>query len=168
MRNGFREASPDYLSQGHCKLASPSAVLAARQASGASCKCPMPAGDPAVANTPMPACGIAARMILRLVAHATGCASERLVASDRGTGSEARSRQMAMYLIHTSLSVPYNDVATMFRRDRTTVAHACRTIEDMRDTPAFDDMIGELEKTIELMASMAGSVGSQEVRNGQA
>ncbi|MCB1454999.1 MAG: hypothetical protein KDJ48_04120 [Nitratireductor sp.] len=148
MSNCFREASPDF--PGHDQP-------------GTRCGPPLkmqegsvPIGRTVPSGADIPGCGIAERMILRLVAHATGCAAEKLTSSDRGTGAQARSRQIAMYLIHTSLSVPYGEVATIFCRDRTTVAHACRTIEDMRDTPAFDDLVCGLEETIELMASMAG------------
>ncbi|MEZ5872384.1 MAG: helix-turn-helix domain-containing protein [Nitratireductor sp.] len=99
--------------------------------------------------------GIAARVVLRLVAHATGCETGKLTAASRGTSAEARARQLAIYLIHTSLSVSYNDIALLFGRDRTTIAHACRTIEDLRDVPAYDDWVSGLEETIELMTAMA-------------
>jgi hypothetical protein len=41
-------------------------------------------------------------------------------------------------------------VALAFERDRSTVAHACRLIEDKRDEPDFDAHIGALEEALRL------------------
>lgn len=75
----------------------------------------------------------------------------------RGTAEVARARHVAMYLLHTSLSIPYGDVGALFGRDRTTVSHACRIVEDLRDVPAQDDFIIMLEEMVELARSMANS-----------
>lgn len=76
--------------------------------------------------------------------------------ANRGSSEISRARQTAMYLLHTSLSMPYGTVARLFGRDRTTVAHACRTIEDLRDVPASDDEIVKLEGILELLTQLAG------------
>lgn len=83
-----------------------------------------------------------------------------MLACRRGSAEVARARQVAMYLLHTALSVPYGEVAAMFGRDRTTVSHACRTIEDLRDDPMHDELLLRLEEMVELARSMAG-VGAQ-------
>lgn len=101
---------------------------------------------------------IAARFVVRLVACAMQTETDRMLACDRGPAEVARARQIAMYLLHTALSVPYGDVGAMFGRDRTTVSHACRTVEDMPDDPAQDDFILGLEEMVELARSMAGAI----------
>jgi chromosomal replication initiation ATPase DnaA len=57
----------------------------------------------------------------------------------------ARSRQLAMYLSHVVLGETLTDIGSAFGRDRTTVSHACGLIEDLRDDPAFDAEVAELE-----------------------
>ena len=60
----------------------------------------------------------------------------------------ARSRQLAMYLMHTLLGRTMTEVGLYFGRDRTTVAHACGRIEDERDDFAFDSAVSALEDTL--------------------
>ena len=98
---------------------------------------------------------VAARFVVRLVACTLQTDADEMLSGRRGTAEVARARQVAMYLLHTSLSVPYMDVADMFGRDRTTVSHACRTIEDLRDDPMHDDMLLQLEEMVDLARSMS-------------
>lgn len=56
---------------------------------------------------------------------------------------------LAMYLVHVVLSRSYSEIGDFFGRDRTTVAHACARIEDMRDCPKFDAEVASLEGAIE-------------------
>jgi len=65
--------------------------------------------------------------------------------SKRGAARIALARQAAAYLAHVTFGLTYEAVGRALGRDRTTVAHACRRIEDLRDEPAFDRMIGEVE-----------------------
>ena len=53
----------------------------------------------------------------------------------------------------------YRDIAAllikggaMFARDRTTVAHACCRIEDLRDDPSFDRSLDLLEGVLRFLA----------------
>lgn len=73
---------------------------------------------------------------------------EALRASTRGKADVARARQVAMYLCHTTLALSLTTVGRLFDRDRTTVGHACRLVEDLRDNPDFDAMLVLLERTI--------------------
>lgn len=57
----------------------------------------------------------------------------------------ALSRQVSMYLAHVSLGMSLTEVGRGFDRDRTTVAHACQLIEDLRDEPEFDFALDHLE-----------------------
>ncbi|MEA2992584.1 MAG: hypothetical protein QOD40_1504 [Alphaproteobacteria bacterium] len=63
----------------------------------------------------------------------------------RGAASVAFARQSAMYLAHVVFSLSYAEVGRAFHRDRTTAAHACRLIEERRDDPVFDAVLGALE-----------------------
>ncbi len=48
------------------------------------------------------------------------------------------ARQMAMYLAHVAFRLSFTQVGNLFGRDRTTVAHACGVIEDLRDDEHLD------------------------------
>ena len=45
---------------------------------------------------------------------------------------------MAMYLAHVAFRLSFTQVGRLFGRDRTTVAHACGVIEDLRDDQIID------------------------------
>ena len=70
---------------------------------------------------------------------------EDLVSISRGPQRVAFARQVAMYLSHVACRRSLTDVGRIFARDRTTVAHACGVIEDMRDDPKFDRVLDLLE-----------------------
>jgi hypothetical protein len=57
----------------------------------------------------------------------------------------AFARQSAMYLAHVAFGLSFSDVGRGFGRDRTTAAYACRLIEERRDDPAIDRVLGSLE-----------------------
>jgi len=90
-----------------------------------------------------------AACIIALVASRAGLSPHVLLLSSRCAAPIARSRQVAMYLVHTLCGRSQASVATTFGRDRTTVRHACRVIEDARDDPRFDEELTALEDGIE-------------------
>jgi hypothetical protein len=69
---------------------------------------------------------------------------QAILAGTRGTPKSAYARQAAMYLSHVALGTTLSAIGRFFSRDHSTVAHACRRVEDRRDDPAFDALIGEL------------------------
>jgi chromosomal replication initiation ATPase DnaA len=71
-----------------------------------------------------------------------------LRATTRGSQRTAFARQVAMYLTHVVLGLSLTQVGSSFARDRTTVAHACAMIEDMRDDPVLDARLDHLERAI--------------------
>lgn len=71
-----------------------------------------------------------------------------LFAMRRGKAEQALARQTAMYLIHVCLGRTYTSVGRFFGRDRTTVAHACRLIEDLRESPEHDLTLNLIEGAI--------------------
>jgi len=73
----------------------------------------------------------------------------------------ALARQTAMYLARVVLAMTLSDIGRMFGRDRTTAAHACRIIEDLRDEPRIDALIETLEALIghQIAACTIGETG---------
>ena len=78
-------------------------------------------------------------------AGAFGVSVKELRMARRGSASVAFARQAAMYLGHTAFGLSFTAVGHAFRRDRTTAAHACRLVEDRREDPGIDAIIGRLE-----------------------
>ena len=68
-----------------------------------------------------------------------------LISATRRSPTIAFARQSAMYLAHVAFGLNYSEVARAFGRDRTTAAHACQLIEERRDDPAVDAVLGALE-----------------------
>ena len=78
----------------------------------------------------------------------------QLMSKTRAKAKVARARQIAIYVAHTTFSVPYREAAAYFQRDRTTIAHACKTIEDQRDDQHSDKKIAQIENLVEEAAGL--------------
>ncbi len=50
-----------------------------------------------------------------------------------------------MYLAHVGFALSFETIGRAFDRDRTTVAHACRVVEDSRDDARLDRRLAALE-----------------------
>jgi chromosomal replication initiation ATPase DnaA len=70
----------------------------------------------------------------------------------RGRPRVAFARQVAMYLAHVACGLTMTEVGHIFDRDRTTVAHACGLVEDLRDDPCFDRSLELLESVLRLLS----------------
>lgn len=81
--------------------------------------------------------------------------SADLWSSTRGRPHAAFARQVAMYLAHVACGLTLTRVGEVFSRDRTTVAHACGRVEDLRDDPAFDRSLELLEGVVRTLAPRA-------------
>ncbi len=57
------------------------------------------------------------------------------------------ARQVAMYIATVGFGMSCARVAAAMGRDRSTVAYACRAVEERRDDPAFDRWIEALEQS---------------------
>ena len=57
-------------------------------------------------------------------------------------------RQIAMYLCHSMLGLPYKRISVLFdRNDHTTAINACKKIGDMiSDDPTFASVIEDIKK----------------------
>lgn len=84
-------------------------------------------------------------MAQAIVAHAYDVPLEEIAAVTRRCKRAALARQVAMYLSHVVYGMPFSQVAFAFRRDRTTAAHACRVVEDLREDPDLDRVLDWLE-----------------------
>jgi chromosomal replication initiation ATPase DnaA len=60
----------------------------------------------------------------------------------------SRARQIGMYLAHVTIGLQMQEVGDGFQRDRTTVAHACHVVEDLRDDPNFEDVLAMIERIV--------------------
>ena len=116
---------------------------------------------------PMPSRKTAQRLC-ELVALATAAAFAvpvgELVASSRRSPYIAFARQSAMYLAHVTCGLNYSEVGRAFGRDRTTAAHACRLIEDRRDDPAVDAVLGSLENACGMLRRRLSAQVQAQVR----
>jgi len=92
------------------------------------------------------------RILEQAVTPAFEVAHTQLWTPTRGGPDAAFARQVAMYLAHVGGGLNYTEVGRLFARDRTTVAHACGRVEDLRDDAAFDRAIGLLEGAMRLLA----------------
>lgn len=84
--------------------------------------------------------------------------SADLWSTTRGRPHAAFARQVAMYLAHVACGLTLTRVGEVFARDRTTVAHACGRVEDMRDDPAFDRALELLEGVVRTLAPRAVAI----------
>jgi hypothetical protein len=91
-----------------------------------------------------------AGLAMAMTAYAVGVAASELRAPTRGSAEAALARQAAMYLCHVAFEMSLARVAAAFRRDRSTVSHACHKMEDARDDAGFDAWIERLEEAMRL------------------
>lgn len=83
-----------------------------------------------------------------LVAAAFAVPLGEVRAKSRRKAQTALARQSTMYLTHIVFGVSFTAIGSFAGRDRTTVAHACRRIEEMRENPRMDRVLSRLEDVI--------------------
>jgi Bacterial dnaA protein helix-turn-helix len=99
------------------------------------------------------ACAPSREAIEQVVVQVFGVGRDELRRISRGRANVALARQVAMYLAHVTCGLTLTDTGKLFRRDRTTVAHACGVIEDRRDDPLFDRALDLLEWAVPALAA---------------
>ena len=102
-----------------------------------------------------------ARLINQMLASGARISADKLLKSERGDANISRARQIAIYLMHTSLSFTYGEVSRIYGRDRTTIAHSCKVVEDLRDDPVFDGWIEQLEEAVDMMVTLTRPISSR-------
>lgn len=103
------------------------------------------ASPPQSTNPHEPHPGDVCHLVAACVAFDFGLDAAALEAGLRGSQRMAFARQVAMYLAHVGFGLSFEAVGRAFGRDRTTVAHACRVVEDGRDDIWFDCRVATLE-----------------------
>jgi hypothetical protein len=104
-----------------------------------------PSGQTRAAARP-PGGKTACRRVAACVMDDFGLEPGCLMAASRGSPRISLARQVAMYLCHVALAMSFEAIGRAFGRDRTTVSHACKVIEDRRDDIWFDCRIAALER----------------------
>ena len=97
------------------------------------------------------------RFVEAVVAAAFGVHLQDMRAPTRCRAHIAFARQVAMYLAHISFGLSFTDIGKCFERDRTTVAHACRLVEDRRDEAGLDTSLDYLDAALRLHAEQIGN-----------
>lgn len=100
-----------------------------------------------------PADVVLADLVRQVVATASGLPELALDGRDRGTLA-GRARQTSYYLAHVGFGWTLERTAAAFGRQRSTVSHACRQVEDRRDDRSYDEALGELEVVLRRLASV--------------
>jgi chromosomal replication initiation ATPase DnaA len=103
---------------------------------------PPPAASPVFARHPTIAIAVA------LAAWDRGVDCDAITGGRRGGARVAVARQLAIYLAHVALGHDLTRLASAFGRDRATIRHALRRIEDDRDRPGFDRRVSRLEAAL--------------------
>lgn len=85
------------------------------------------------------------RLARDIASAVLGVPMAEIVRPTRSPASTCHARHVAMYLAHVIFQVPLTAISLSFGRDRTSVAHGVRRIEDRRDDAAFDALLGRLE-----------------------
>lgn len=83
--------------------------------------------------------------VAELAAAEFGLDAAAMMSSTRGAPRAAYVRQVAMYLAHVGFALSFEAIGRSFGRDRTTVSHACRVVEDSRDDTKLDRRLAGLE-----------------------
>jgi chromosomal replication initiation ATPase DnaA len=90
----------------------------------------------------------ALKRVLQAVEAVFTVDKDELQSATRGRWEIAFARPTAMYLARVSLGMTLSQAGGLFYRDRTTAAHACRLLEDLRDDPRFDALLSVMEEFV--------------------
>lgn len=97
----------------------------------------------------------AAKLAAGAASYGLGVTVDDILGLSRGAAEVGYARQVAIYLCHVAFELSLARIAIAFGRDRSTVAHACHTVEDLRDDEAFDGWIGALEAMLRKAPALA-------------
>ncbi|MCE1235068.1 MAG: hypothetical protein LWW93_01805 [Hyphomicrobiales bacterium] len=98
------------------------------------------------------------RCLETVVARAYGLSVADLRDASRGHAPVAFARQVAMYVAHVWFALSLSAVGRCFGRDRTTVAHACRVVEERREDPNIDRVVAAIEAAADLWIDFSGDL----------
>ncbi len=90
------------------------------------------------------------RLSIATLSAVTKATEQELQSQSRSSAKIALARQTAMYLAHTKFGISYGEVGEFFHRERSTVSHACRLVEDRRDNREFDHSLSRMENLVDI------------------
>ncbi len=93
------------------------------------------------------------RCVLSYVRLAHQTPERHLLGPSRGGQHLSRARQTLHYLSHVCFGLTYTEIARLTARDRTSVAHGCQKIEDLRDDPSVDKRLFFAELAVVSLAN---------------
>ncbi len=106
-----------------------------------------------------------ARLTEAAAAAMAGLPVQSLRGPARGGRSVTQARQVAMYLAHVVFGLSFSRVGICFGRDRTTVRHACRRVEDGRDDARCEFGLAAIELGLLAMsAALLPAIRTEAVR----
>ncbi len=91
-----------------------------------------------------------------ILAACFSVSGRELRAQGRTRAEICRVRQIGMYVAHVIAGLSMYEVGLGFQRDRSTVAHACHLVEDLRDDPDFERAILMIERIAEAAFARGG------------
>jgi hypothetical protein len=90
---------------------------------------------------------------------------QKLRGPARGGTAVTQARQVAMYLSHVVFGLSFSRVGICFGRDRTTVRHACRLVEDGRDDDVCEFGLTAIELALlAISAALSPVIHEEKVR----
>ncbi len=97
-----------------------------------------------------------ASLALFVAGQVYGVPVEEMRKPTRGRPHAARARQIAVYLARSVFGLSRKQLAAEFRRDRSTVQHACHLVEGLRAQNAeFDSTLRWMEQLLRRAAGLA-------------
>lgn len=78
------------------------------------------------------------QIVLTYLRNSQNIAPHYLLGPSRGSRHLSRARQTLYYLLHICFGMSFTRIAELVHRDRTSVSHGVRQIEDLRDQEAID------------------------------
>lgn len=71
---------------------------------------------------------------------------DEIFSPSRSSAAACEARHIAIYLAHIVFQQPHRNIAKAFARDRTSITHALRRVEDRRDDAKFDALLCRMER----------------------
>lgn len=100
--------------------------------------------------------------IIDLIAVFFNVSGRQIRSTKRTSKPVSRVRQIGMYVAHVGLGMKMADVGAGFGRVKSTVIHACHTIEDMRDDEDFDLIVSRVERLVAIAFSLEPGEGRRD------
>lgn len=97
------------------------------------------------------------QLVLTYLENSTDVGAQYILGPSRGSRHLSQARQTLYYLLHICFGMNYSRIAVLVQRDRTSVAHDIRHIEDLRDSIIFDRQLQFAEFAINALFSSGDS-----------